>query len=168
VISPDTGHASGGYACAVTTLRELLDACDAAVRMHLDPDEQALAVGRCEDMNERGSLDQGGAAWTYVMVTNRRLRWVPHANLQFEASLDFDDVTSVSERYLGHRYAIALEHTPLTRPHWAPVHRFLVFQWGNEVVNTPLTRSEFAFSRRDTQAALALRGQVRGKHSGHR
>ena len=143
----------------MTTLRDFLAACDAAIRTHLDANEQVLAVGRCEDITESGSIDQGGAAWTYLMVTNRRVRWVPHS-LGLEASLDFDDVTAVSERSVRHRYAIALEHAPLTRPHWAPAHRFLFLEWGNAVVNRPVTRTEFAFSRRDTEAALALREQL--------
>ena len=94
------------------------------------------------------------------MVTNRRLRWVPYATLEFEASLALDGVTGVLEALHGHRYAIALDHTPLTRPHTVPAHRLLGFQWGNAVVTTPLTRTKLAFSRRDTKAALALREQI--------
>lgn len=142
------------------TLREMLDACDAAIRGHLDPDERVLAVGRCEDITQRGGVEQGGAAWTYIMVTDRRLRWVPGANLKFEASLDLTAVKAAWERSVGHRYAIALEHAPLTRPHWVPAHRFLRFEWGNAVVTTPLTGTKLAFSRRDTKAAAALREQV--------
>jgi hypothetical protein len=145
---------------AVTTLRDLLDACDASVRDHLDSDEQALTVGRCEDITVQGGIEGGGAAWTYIMVTDRRLRWVPRAQLRFEASLDLDDVTSVSERSRGHRYAIHLIHRPHTRAHWAPAHRFLTFEWGNTVVTTPLSHTELAFSRRDTEAAEALRSQL--------
>jgi hypothetical protein len=144
----------------MTTLRELLDACDVHVRAHLDEDEQVLATGRCEDITERGSINSGGAAWTYVMVTNRRLRWVPHAEVRFEASLDLDDVTEVSERSHGHRYAIDLAHRPLSRPHSAPAHRFLMFAWGDTVVTTPLSHTQLAFSRRDTEAARALRDQL--------
>ena len=94
------------------------------------------------------------------MITNARLRWVPHADLRFEAALAFSSVTAARERSSKHRYAIALEHAPLTRLHWAPAHRFLTFEWGNRLVATPLTRTVLAFSRRDTDAAIALRGQV--------
>jgi hypothetical protein len=144
----------------MTTLRDLLSASDALVRGHMDSDEHVLAVGRCEDITIRGSIDQGGAAWSYIMVTDRRVRWVPHAIPEHEASLDLDHVTAVTERSVGHRYAIALEHAPLTRLHWAPAHRFLGLEWGNGVVVTPLTRTELAFSRRDTAAAEALRRQL--------
>jgi hypothetical protein len=144
----------------VPAVRDLLDTCDSVVRSHLDPDEEVLAVGRCEDITERGTVDQGGAAWTYVMVTDRRLRWVPRARLEFEASLDLDAVTGVSERSVRHRYAIALEHAPLTRRHTVPAHRFLRFAWGSAVVHTPLARTVMAFRRRGTRAAEALREQV--------
>jgi hypothetical protein len=140
------------------TLRDRLDACDAEVRSHLDPDEHVLAVGRCEDITIRGSIDSPG--WTYLMITNARLRWVPHADPTFEAALAFSSVIATRERSSKHRYAIALEHSPLTRSRWAPAHRFLTVEWGNRVVATPLTRTVLAFSRRDTDAAIALRGQV--------
>ena len=149
-----------GYACGVATLRELLDICDVALRSHLDADERVLSIGRCEDITERGSVDQGGAGWTFIMVTDRRLRWVPHMNLRFEALLALDRVMGVSETSRSHRYAIALDHRPLTRPHTVPAHRFLRFEWGNSVVATTMTRTELAFSRRDTKAAQALRDQL--------
>jgi hypothetical protein len=94
------------------------------------------------------------------MVTNRRLRWVPHVTLEFEAALLFDDVTAFSERSLKHRYAIELEHGPITRTHTVPAHRFLRFEWGDDVVTDSVSRTGLAFSRRDTEAAQALRQQV--------
>ena len=102
----------------------------------------------------------GGAASTFIMVTDRMLRWVPDADLELEASLDLRDVTRVWERSFRHRYAIALEHGPLTRPHWVPAHRVLTFAWGDRLVTTPLTRTRLAFSRRDTEAATALRERL--------
>jgi hypothetical protein len=140
------------------TLRVRVHACYALLRSHLDPDEWIVAVGRCEDITMRGSIDSPG--WTYVMVTNARLRWVPNFDPRFEAALPFNSITAAWERSSKHRYAIALEHAPLTRPHWAPAHRFLTFEWGNRLVWTPLTRTVLAFSRRDTHAAIALRHRV--------
>jgi hypothetical protein len=139
-------------------LRDRLDACDELLRSHLDPDERVLAVGRCEDITIRGSIDSLG--WTYLLITNARLRWVPDADPKFEAALAFSSVTAARERSSKHRHAIALEHTPLRRSHWVPAHRFLMFEWGNRVMATPLTRTVLAFSRRDTDAAIALRGQL--------
>jgi len=105
-------------------------------------------------------VDSGGAAWTFVMVTDRRLRWVPDARPRFEAALDLDGVTAVSQRMKTHRYAIALEHAPLRRLHHVPAHRLLMFAWGNAVAEDLFTRTELASSRRDTAAARALREQL--------
>jgi hypothetical protein len=66
----------------------------------------------------------------------------------------------VSERSQRHRYAIDLEHHPLTRSHRAPAHRFLTFEWGNSVAASAFAHTELAFSRRDTGAAEALRGRL--------
>ena len=148
----------------IVSLRQRLSICDATVRAHLDPGEDVLAVGRCEDITERGSIEAGGAAWTYAMVTDRRLRWVPRGDLRFEASLDLDDVTSASERSLAHRYSIAMEHAPLARAHARPAHRFLVFGWGNAVGPATFVHTALAFSRRDTEAAEALRAQLRHRN----
>ena len=94
------------------------------------------------------------------MVTDRRVRWVPRADLRFEASLDLAAVAAVSEKTRGHRYAVSLEHAPLTRLHTVPAHRFLHSEWGNAVATAAFTRTELAFSRHTTQAAVALREQV--------
>jgi hypothetical protein len=56
-------------------LRDLLETCDFFVRKHLDDDEEVLATGRCEDITTTGSIASGGAGWTYVMVTTKRVRW---------------------------------------------------------------------------------------------
>ncbi len=94
------------------------------------------------------------------MVTDRRLRWVPSADMRNEASLNLDDVSSFSEQTIAHRVMVTLEHRPLGRPHHVPAHRFLMFQWGNAVSTDPLPRTRLAFSRRDAEAAIALRGQL--------
>jgi hypothetical protein len=130
------------------------------VRSHLGLEERVLAIGRCEDITVRGSINSGGAAWTYIMVTDRKLRWVPGSDLRFEASLDLDNVRTASERLDGHRYAIELDHPPVMRLHWVPAHRFLMFQWGNALTTAGMSRTELAFSRRDTDAADALRGEL--------
>jgi hypothetical protein len=35
-------------------LRERLESCEADLLAHLDPDEQVIAIGRCEDITDRG------------------------------------------------------------------------------------------------------------------
>jgi hypothetical protein len=144
----------------VTAFKERLVSCDTVVRTHLKPDEHVLAIGRCADVTERGGPEQGGTTDSYVMVTDQRLRWVPRTALQYEGSLGLDEVTGASEHHVAHHYSIALLHLPLARLHVVPAHRFLKFQWGNAVSREPLTRTELAFSRRDTAAASALRRQL--------
>jgi hypothetical protein len=94
------------------------------------------------------------------MVTDRRLRWVPHADLRFVASLHLDDVTAATEHMRAHRYAITMDHRAITRLLPVPVRRFLWFEWGNAVSSARLARTKLAFSRRDTAAARALRHQL--------
>ncbi len=139
-------------------LRERLDACEVAIRSHLDADEDILAVGRCEDLSE-GRKFSGGAGWTYIMVTNKTLRWAPHADPRFEASLQFDDVTAVSETSDG-PYAVAMQHVSISRPRWARAHRGESPDPDTPVTTISTTRTELSFSRRDTQAAVALREQL--------
>lgn len=140
-----------------TSFREQLAACDAQVRNNLEPGEHVLAVGRGEDVTERGG---GMPGWTFVMVTDRALRWITHLNLGLEASLDLERVTGVSERMAAHRYAIDLEHRPLRRLYHVPAHRLLTFEWGNDLAIGVFTRTSIAFSRRDTAAALVLRERL--------
>jgi hypothetical protein len=135
-----------------------MDACEEVIRSHLEADEDILAVGRCEDLSE-GTTFSGGAGWTYIMVTNKSLRWVPHANPRFEASLTLDDVTAVSETPDG-PYAIALLHAPISRPRWARERRTEILYPDTRVATMSTTRTELAFSRRDTKAAVALREQL--------
>jgi hypothetical protein len=132
------------------------EACDAAIRSHLDPGEHVLAVGTCNDISERGDTGTTGLL-AYVVVTDRKVRWAPYADVRCEAALAFADVIAFSEETVGHRYSIALTHPPMKRPRWGPAHRFLTFAWGNAIVTTPLTRTRLGFSRRDAKAAIVLR-----------
>jgi len=140
--------------------RDRLDRCDAYLRAHLEPAEQVVAIGRCEDITGWMDIERGGAGWTFVMVTDRNLRWVPDVDLRFEARLDLANVTGSAERLASHRYAIALEHRPILRSWRVPAHRFLTFEWGNAVEDLSFARTELAFSRKDTEAAIALRNQL--------
>lgn len=141
-------------------LRDRLDRCDAHLREHLEPAEQVVAIGRCEDTTGRLGIDHGGAGWTFVMVTDRNLRWVPEVDPRFGARLDLANVHASSERLASHRHAVALEHRPIRRSWRVPAHRFLRFEWGNAMEDLSFVRTELAFSRRDTEAAIALRDQL--------
>ena len=141
-------------------LRERLESCEAALRAHLEPDEQVIAIGRCEDISDRGGLTQGGAGWTFVMVTDSQLRWVPGVSLPFESAVELDNVTEAFEQTSAHRYAMTLHHAPVRALRVVPAHRFLGFRWGNATAVLTLSRTRLAFSRRDTEAARALRDQL--------
>lgn len=147
------------------SLAERLTMCDMEVRNHLNTGERVLAVGRCADITEVGGPEDGGTASAYVMITTDKLRWVPYSHLYYEAALGFDEVTAFTERTLAHRYAICLRHPPLDRlrmvpdevfpPEWRAHLRAKGHLRGDG--RSPLSRTEIAFSRRDTRAARALR-----------
>jgi hypothetical protein len=144
----------------VAGLRERLESCEADLRARLEPDEHVFAVGRCEDVTDRGGADPGGAGWTFVMVTDRRLRWVPGVSLRFETAVDLDDVTDAIEQTSAHRYAVTLDHAPIRALRMVPAHRFMTFRWGDATAVRTLSRTRLAFGRRDTDAARALREQL--------
>ena len=139
---------------------ERLDVCEADLRASLERDERMIAVGRCEDVTETGSIDAGGAGWTFVMVTDRRLRWVLDSLPRFEANVNHDGVSSALDTTSAHRYAITLHHVPVRALRQVPAHRLLTFRWGNATAVLTLSRTMLAFSRRDTEAARALREQL--------
>jgi hypothetical protein len=139
---------------------ERLDVCASDLRASLEREERVIAVGRCEDVTDTGSIDAGGAGWTFVMVTDRRLRWVPRSLPRFEANVDFGDVTDTLEQTSAHRYAMTLVHAPVRALRVVPAHRFMTFRWGDATAVRTLSRTKLAFSRRDTDAARALREQL--------
>jgi hypothetical protein len=141
-------------------LKGLLDECEEHLRARLEPNERVIAVGRAEDVTLRGGIDSGGATWTFVMVTDRHLRWVPHCRLRYATAVSLDDVTGVLERSSAHRWAIRLRHGTVRALREVPKHRFLTYQWGNIDAVRSLRFTTFAFSRRDTKAARALREQL--------
>ena len=141
-------------------LNDRLQTCEAHLRVGLEPDERVIAVGRCEDITALGDIDSGGAAWTFVMVTDRRLRWVPYVRLRYETNVGLDGVSAVFDQTSAHRYAMTLHHAPVRAFRDVPAHRFLWFQWGNAEAVRTLGTTTLAFSRRDTAAALALRAEL--------
>jgi hypothetical protein len=142
-------------------------ACDVAVRGHLEAGERVIAVGRCADITELGDAGEGGKARSYVMITDRKLRWVPHYDLRHEASLDLDYITQYRERSLAHRWAIMLMHPSVDHPRTWPARR-LPADLARELRAEgrlrdqpgPIPFTELAFSRRETAAARALRGSL--------
>ncbi len=151
---------------------ERFAACNAAVRRHLSSDERVIAVGRCEDITELGGPERGGITGGYVMITSRKLRWVPHCDLAYEASLELDAITGATERSVAHHYAISLQHPPLERRRISPGRWFppelrdeLRARGQLREGTGPFAYTELAFSRRDTAAARALRDAISSRPS---
>jgi hypothetical protein len=153
---PSIGGASAVSLTGIS-FRDGIAAAEAQVREHLNSGEQILAVGRADDVTEAPGATGGHS---FVMVTDRALRWVMNHDLRLEASLDLGSITDVSERTAAHRYAIDLDHRPIRHAHFVPAHRVLSFEWGGEIANDVFTRTSIAFSRRDTAAASALRERL--------
>ena len=141
----ERGSLTEGYLDPMAWLRDLLETCDFFVRKRLDADEEVLATGRCEDITTTGNIASAGAGWTYVMVTTKRVRWIPGAsNLRMEAQLDLD--------------VISFEHPQIERLHWTP--RKDVPGAVSEPDWMVFTRTRFAFSHPDTRAAVTLRQEL--------
>jgi hypothetical protein len=141
-------------------LADQLKTCETELRRRLEPGERVVAVGRAEDITLRGTIDAGGAAWTFVMVTDRRLRWVPNCRLRYVTALDLDGVAGALERTSAHRYGIRLRHRTIRAVRRVPKHRILGFEWGSADAVRALDVTTLAFSRRDTKASRALREQL--------
>lgn len=132
---------------------------DAHLRADLEPEESVIAVGRCEDITLRGDIDAGGAGWTYVMVTDRYLRWAPHGLPRYVTAVGLDDVSEAVERTSAHRYAITLRHAKVRALRLVPDPLPGVSRGDRETVRE-LETTRLAFSRRHTAAARALREQL--------
>ncbi len=140
------------------SFRDGIAAAEAQVREHLDSGEQILAVRRADDVTEAPGSTGGHS---FVMVTDRALRWITFHDLRLEASLDIEAITHASERTAAHRYAMDLEHGPIRHAHYVPAHRVLSSKWGNKIAYDVFTRTSIAFSRRETAAASALRERLK-------
>jgi len=134
---------------------------EVAVRDQLGEDEQDLASGRCADISTTGDLDSAGAGWTYVMVTNRHVLWVPDIErLGLICSLDLDQVRSCTEVHWRHRSALVMDHDPLTRLHFVPNGRPLNWTYQRDLVVGSLSTTILGFSRPTANAAEKLKEQV--------
>jgi hypothetical protein len=145
----------------VTYLSELMRVSEAAVRDLLADEEQVLATGRCADITTTGDLDSAGAGWTYVMVTNRRVHWVPNIErLRSVCSLDLDQVQTCIEVHWRHRSAMIMDHDALIREHFVPNGRPPHWAYPADSVVGPLSRTILGFSRPTTSATVKLKEQL--------
>jgi hypothetical protein len=146
----------------VAYLSDLIKDSEAAVRNRLREEEQIVATGRCADITTTGDLDSAGAAWTYVMVTNHGVHWVPDIKrLGAVCSLDLDRVQTCTELLWRHRSAIVMDHDPLIRLHF--VHNGRPVNWEYTSMDSavgPLSKTILGFSRPATAAAKKLKEQL--------
>jgi hypothetical protein len=149
------------YADPVSYFGDLMGRSEAAVRDRLLQDEQVIATGRCADITTTGDLDSAGAGWTFVMVTNRHVHWVPSIRGRAPGdvcSLSFDWVQACTEIHWRHRAAIVMDHDPFIRQHFAPNGRPLNWEYTSvESVTGPLSKTILGFSRPTAAAAGALK-----------
>jgi hypothetical protein len=153
--SPSTLH-------QVTYFRDLMRDSGAAVGERLVGGEEVLATGRCADITTTGDLDSGGAGWTYVMVTDRHVHWVPSIRLPSAVcSLDLDKVTGCTEVLWRHRSAVILDHAPIIRPHFLPNGRPLYWEYTSmDSIVDPLSKTILGFSRPTVAASEKLKEQL--------
>jgi hypothetical protein len=146
----------------VTYLSDLMRVSEAAARDLLADKERVLATGRCADITTTGDLDSAGAAWTYVMVTNRRVHWVPSIRrLGTVCSFDLDEVQTCIEVHWRHRSAMIMDHDALIREHFVPNGRPLHWEYVSmDSVVGPLSRTILGFSRPTTTATVTLKEQL--------
>jgi len=146
----------------MTYLRDLMKDSEAAVLSHLSVGEEILATGRCADITTTGDLDSAGAAWTYVMVTDRRLLWVPSIRTFVgTCELDLDAISRCNEIRWRHRSAMAMHHDPLVREYFAPNGRQKNWEYTSmSVARGPLSKTILGFSRPTTAASEKLKKQL--------
>lgn len=137
---------------------------EAAVRERLVQDEQVIATGRCADITTTGDLNSAGAGWTFVMVTNSHVHWVPSIREREPnevCSLSLDRVHACTEIHWRHRAAIAMDHDALIRQHFVPNDRPLNWEYASmDLVIGPLSKTILGFSRPTTAAAEELTQQL--------
>jgi hypothetical protein len=120
-------------------------------------EERVLAEGRVNWL-EPWQIPSGGSTHHYLWLTDRRLVWSTIWGTDGPWTLPLDALTSFEERtFDGHRYLLTLRHRTVTRIEWTPRWRFLWWSWGNTSAPQGRVETRFAFSRRDTGVADALR-----------
>lgn len=145
----------------MTYLRDLMMESEAAVRSGLFGGEEVLASGRCADISTTGDLDSAGAAWTFVMVTDRRVHWVPNiSRLAGTCSLDLDEVWCCAELHWRNRSAMSMFHEPLIRQYFTPNGRQQNWMYLSDLVVGSLSRTILGFSRPAAAASERLKEQL--------
>lgn len=133
------------------------DRAKARLSVSLEPDERVVAWGRVDALRSPSEVPRG-SAYSFIAVTPSRVLWIGHECVE---TLPFDIVSSFSDGLYQHRYVLLLHHATTTRIEWVPKHRVLWWEWGNASAALPATEVAFEFSRANTEAAKAIRSQLR-------
>jgi hypothetical protein len=129
----------------------------------LEPGERVLARGRAFEPHDALGFDLStviSGPGCAVAVTEHRVLWVSRDDQRWVRALPFALATSYTEIMQAHRYALAFDHQSIERLQLVPAHQLLGWSWGNAEVVLPVTSSALAFSRRDTEAARAIRSRL--------
>ena len=136
-----------------------MNATEGLIRAAIPQDEVVLAAGSCAELTNDELLDAQGHV-SSVVVTGSHLHWASSGGAFHLTSLGLSTVTGVREQAVRHRCLMTLEHAPLERIHRISAHRVLMLSWGNAEAIDPFSRTRLRFSRRETEAAVALRTQL--------
>lgn len=129
-----------------------------SLREELGPGEPVLAEGAAHWW-----FRDGAEFHAYLFVTPDRLLWTDDRSAGRVWSLPLEAVTGCSEQGQAHRYILRLRHGPLERVEHGHRWRFLWWTWGNADRRYRRTDTTFMFSRRDTEAARALRTELEAR-----
>jgi hypothetical protein len=130
----------------------------------LEPGERVLARGRAFEPHDALGFELSmviSGPGCAVVVTEHRVLWLSGGEDQrWVRSLPFALVRSCTEITQAHRYALVLDHQRMDRLQRVPAHQMLWWSWGDAEAVRPATSSVLAFSRRDTEAARAIRSRL--------
>jgi hypothetical protein len=130
----------------------------------LEPGERVLARGRAFEPHDALGFELSmviSGPGCAVAVTEHRVLWLSSGKDQrWVRSLPFALARSYTEVTQAHRYALVLDHQRIERLQWVPAHQLLWWSWGNAEAVRHVTSSALAFSRRDAEAARAIRSRL--------
>jgi hypothetical protein len=152
----------------VTLGQDMRRQTEARLRGLLEPGEDAIAVGTCEELHAiTGDVSSAGS-WRFVVVTPVRVLFANWGRPeQRHDEIAFDDVFKWGDGRQYHRYVLVLYHPPMSKETWSTPRRFLNWTWGGKRRVGARDHTIFAFSRADTKTAVALREQLASRNIGH-
>jgi hypothetical protein len=136
-------------------------------RAHRGASRLAAELGPAEPMAAEGTAHwwqrERAEFHAYLLVTPERILWTDDFGPSPVWTLPFTLMTGYLEEYQTHRYILRLMHSPVERLEHGNRWRFLWWTWGNADRRYRRTETTFMFSRRDTEAAGALRRELEAR-----